>query len=351
MLIYTFDPLNDSRWTEFLAKHPRASVFHSLPWLEALHETYGYQPIVYTSAPPGQALQNGIVFCRIKSWITGRRLVSLPFSDHCDPLLSDGESATALFAFIREDLVRQRMDYVEFRPIEELDGKAEQLVPCDSYCFHEIDLDRAPDVLFRSFHKDCVQRKIKRAAREGLIFVQGRSDLLLRHFYRLLLLTRRRHQIPPQPMAWYRNLIDCLGTDLKIWVAYKDQVPVASILTLQYKNKMVFKFGCSDPIGHRLGGVQFLLWESMQEARKSGLLVYDLGRSETTNTGLITFKDRWAPVRSNLTYWKYSAPSSSPSLININRTSLPMRFARHVFCHAPSLLLSVAGNLFYRHIG
>ena len=37
-------------------------------------------------SPPDEPLENGFLFCRVESWLTGRRLVSLPFSDHCEPL-------------------------------------------------------------------------------------------------------------------------------------------------------------------------------------------------------------------------------------------------------------------------
>jgi hypothetical protein len=42
-------------------EHPRASVFHTIAWLEALRQTYGYQPVVYTTSAPGNGLRNGIV--------------------------------------------------------------------------------------------------------------------------------------------------------------------------------------------------------------------------------------------------------------------------------------------------
>lgn len=47
--LYTIDPLSDMRWDEFVATHPRASVFHHRGWLLALAATYAYQPAVVTS--------------------------------------------------------------------------------------------------------------------------------------------------------------------------------------------------------------------------------------------------------------------------------------------------------------
>jgi len=84
--VYEIDPLWDPRWQALLARDSRASIFHHPSWLDALRRTYGYQPTVLTTTPPGGELTNGVVLCRVDSWLTGRRMVSLPFSDHCEPL-------------------------------------------------------------------------------------------------------------------------------------------------------------------------------------------------------------------------------------------------------------------------
>ena len=87
MTVHQIDPLQDPRWAELLQAHPQASIFHTPGWLESLQRTYGYEPLVLTTSPPGSALTNGVVFCRVKSWLTGERLVSVPFADHCQPLV------------------------------------------------------------------------------------------------------------------------------------------------------------------------------------------------------------------------------------------------------------------------
>jgi len=65
------------RWPAFVERHKKDSVFHTSAWLEALHRTYGYKPVVYTTNEPGQELTNGVPFCFVNSWLTGRRMVSL----------------------------------------------------------------------------------------------------------------------------------------------------------------------------------------------------------------------------------------------------------------------------------
>ena len=115
-MVHQIQPLQDPRWGAFLERHPHASVFHTVAWLKALQRTYGYEPVAYTTSPPGGALQNAILFCLVDSWLTGRRLVSLPFSDHCEPLVaSQAELDVLLFALEHE--VRERnLRYIEIRP-------------------------------------------------------------------------------------------------------------------------------------------------------------------------------------------------------------------------------------------
>ena len=66
--------------------------------LEALRRTYGYETVVYAANVSGRGLVNGIPFCQIRSRLTGRRLVSLPFSDHCQPLVDNPEEVHELLA-------------------------------------------------------------------------------------------------------------------------------------------------------------------------------------------------------------------------------------------------------------
>jgi len=68
--------------------------------------------------------------------------------------------------------------------------------------------------------------------RDGLGYEAGTSERLLSSFYGLLRLTRRRHGLPPQPLAWFQNLVACLRDSLAVHVASKDGRAIASILTM-----------------------------------------------------------------------------------------------------------------------
>lgn len=346
MAVYHFDPLRDARWPEFLERHPRAAVFHTPGWLDALRRTYGYEPVGVTSSPPGESLRNGLVFCRVRSWLTGRRLVSLPFSDHCEPLVESEDELRCLLSSLNGSLDRDRCRYAEIRPLILTAGDSVGLERAETFCFHSLDLSPSLQELFRGFHKDCIQRKIRRAEREALVYEEGRSEALLARFYRLLVLTRRRHQLPPQPFAWFRTLTACMGDIVKVRLVSKGDQPIASILTLRYKRASTYKWGCSDRRFSNLGGMQLLIWKAIQEAKCEGFLQFDMGRSDWDDDGLIKFKSRWGAALSSLTYWRSHASSVSKA-----RDSWRMHVAKHVFAQLPDAVLIVAGKLLYRHVG
>jgi lipid II:glycine glycyltransferase (peptidoglycan interpeptide bridge formation enzyme) len=236
-------------------------------------------------------------------------------------------------------------EYVEIRPLSLPSLRDCCLGPSQNFYHHALDLSPTAAELFHGFHKDCVQRKIRRAEREVLKCEAGRSTELLRKFYSLQIMTRRRQQLPPQPFAWFRNLAECMGDKLKIRVASKDGRPVASILTLQHRQTLVYKYGCSDKAFNNLGGMQLLFWRAIQDAKTQGLLEFDLGRSGLDNEGLIRFKDRLGAKRRTITYWRYPASSIAQST-----STWKMNVAKRIFSRLPDACLCVAGKLLYRHI-
>jgi hypothetical protein len=161
--VYEIDPLCDPRWASLVEHHPRSSVFHSTSWLKALQAVYGYEPVAVTTCPPRAALTNGLVFCRVKSWLTGQRFVSLPFSDHCEPLVDSPDELDVMLLHMQRDLDERQWQYIEIRPISSRPSSHAGLQESLTYQFHRLDLRKSVQELFHRFHRDCVQRKIRRA--------------------------------------------------------------------------------------------------------------------------------------------------------------------------------------------
>jgi len=345
MPTYTLNPLTDNRWQDLLLRHPSASVFHTPGWLTALQRAYAYDPIVVTTCPPEAELTNGVALCRVKSVLTGSRLVSLPFFDHCEPLASNSDELDRLLSSIAHLGVSSGCKYAELRPLRMSPGACTGFSASGSFIKHELLLTRNPGEVFGRFSKASIQRKIRRAERESVDYKEGRSQELISRFYHLQLMTRRRHQLPPQPLAWFHEMIRNLDESVKVRVAFRKGEAIASIITLRFKDTMVYKYGCSDARYHNLGGLQMLLWRAIEEAIDCGLSEFDFGRSDIDNEGLVVFKDRWGARRSHLTYW--TAPSAPYS----SRRIWDGAVARRALALVPSRLLAFSGQFLYKHVG
>jgi len=346
---YQFDPIQDPRWATLVNAHPKASVFHTMPWLRALRSTYGYDILAFTTSPPTGELKNGIVFCHVDSWLTGHRLVSLPFSDHCEPLCDSSEELKFLILCGQSALEQEKCKYLQVRPIHGNVGQTEGgtgCFPAAEYFLHTLDLRPDLDDLFRGFDKDSVQRRIQRADRAELSEKCGRSEELLRDFYSLFLVTRRRQRVPPTPYLWFQNLVEELGDALEIRVAYMEETPIAAIITVRFRDVAYYKYGCSDTRFNKYGATPWLFWKAMVSAKLGGAVDFDLGRTQLNNSGLLAFKNRWVPHPTRLLYWQYPyAPHRSTA------GQWKSKLAAQCFSYLPQVVQTNIGKLLYKHVG
>ena len=72
---------------------------------------------------------------------------------------------------------------------------------------------------------------------------------------------------------------------------------MASILTISHKKTMVYKYGCSDAQFNRFGGMALLFWNTIQDAKDKGFDEFEMGRSDGSKPGLISFKEHWGRSR------------------------------------------------------
>lgn len=343
--VYRLNPLLDPRWRALVENHPRASVFHSAEWIEAIFRTYGYEPVAITTTPPAAPLWDAVVACRVSGWVTGARLVSLPFSDHCDPLTKSAPEDGPLLPEM--DWLRSvsNCSAIELRPRTSMQPPPALSWRPKSYCLHQLDLRPTLDEIFRRCHKNCVQRRIRHAERLGIQLEEGISERHIQEFYRLVVLTRRRQQLPPQPLIWFRNVCACLGSKARIMLALHSGRPVGGILTLRHRSTLYYKYGCSDKRYSNMGGMPFLLWKAIQAGKSEGLETFDLGRSDWEAPGLIRFKDRLGAARLNLTYLRFGE-----GRLSLAADSWQMRWARTIIGRLPPRILPAVGNIVYRHL-
>ena len=197
----TVNPIDFPDWDDLLASFPDYSFFHTSTWAGVLHESYGYEPLYIV--PNGQnALPAALPLMEVRSFLTGTRGVSLPFTDHCEPVATRSSHLEGLIDFAIDCGRKRRWRYLELRGGQSLLARNE---PSEVYLGHTLDLDRDPDrVFFRLRHS--TKRNIRKAEREGVSVEITRSPEAMAEFCRLNCLTRKEHGLPPQPWNFFRGV-------------------------------------------------------------------------------------------------------------------------------------------------
>ena len=83
------NPIEYGDWDKLLSSNRNSCFFHSLGWATVLFKTYKYEPIYFTQIDENNKLLTLIPIMVKKNKISGRRAISLPFTDYCELIISD----------------------------------------------------------------------------------------------------------------------------------------------------------------------------------------------------------------------------------------------------------------------
>jgi hypothetical protein len=333
---------SDERWVALVDSAPSANVFHHPAWMNLFAECYGYRPFVIAICNGKGEPRAGLPLMEVNSPLTGRRWMSLPFTDHCHPVYHGDTPPRELFEYLSELQVAHDIPWVELRSEIPYDG---QVRTDKGQVLHLLTLSTDPQEVFTTFHRSQVRRNIARAEREGVDvrWAEDRRDLDA--FYELHWGTRRRLGVPVQPrryfrLLWQRIIDPGLGF---ILLACKDSLPIAGAVFLTYKDTLVYKYGASHQDYWRLRPNHLLFWNAIRWGCENGYRLFDWGRTSVSNTGLRDFKDGWGTQESPLCY---TILSTTPPGHAVDRLSgITEAFIRR----APRWVCRVTGELFYGH--
>lgn len=341
------DPTAVPGWDAALLAGGDECIFHSAAWARTFAESYGYKPI-YFAGPEGAGRGPLVPMMEVASHLTGRRGVSLPYTDYC-PALAPGDGAMEeAFAVISEHGLARRWRYAEFRDTA---FRQAGTPVWESYVTHDLDIRGTDDEVFSRF-KENNQRNIKKSVKAGLTVRVGTDPESIGRFYRLNCLTRKRHGLPPQPPVFFRKLREHVigagyGAVVSAW--HEGRVIAASVFFL-FGRKAVFKYGASDPAAHMLRPNNLVMWEAVKWLRDQGCVSLNLGRTEAANQGLLQYKRCWGAVESHLDYYRFGFMENR-FLAGKAAGEGPSPLAKAVFRAAPTGLLKMIGRLSYRHFG
>jgi hypothetical protein len=396
MNLQIINPITYPGWDDLIRSNPESSFFHSSSWARVLAESYNYKPL-YFAAIDNNKLLALISLMEIKSILTGKRGVSLPFTDYCEPIIPEKKYFKNAMNYLIEYGKRAGWKSIEMRTGNSF---PKEIPPSSYYYGHTLELSKdkkfmtqqatgnienpsfPPFAILRqaqddkchgelaepspplvkggkgglsnenkifSNFRDSTRRNIKKAVKEGVETNIYTSVESVREFYRLNCLTRREHGFPPQPWSFFKKIHDhiiAMNLGFVVLASYRGKT-IAGAVYFHFGDKALFKYGASDKNYQHLRANNLVMWEAIKYYCQNGYKSLNLGRTEPENKGLLQFKSGWRPKEHVINYYKYDFKKRA----FVQNSSRVTGFHNKIFKNMPIPILNVVGSILYKHMG
>ena len=345
--ISLYDDTEITKWDEFVESHPLGTPYHLSCWLRTIQKTYLFEPVLYVYKEANGEMAGVFPFFLIKSFFTGTRFVSLPFSDYGGPLFKENINENELLSIIKKDY-GSSAKYIEIRSV--IHGDTD--FKCHNYYKHHVlNLETDLDKIKQKINKRTIQYSIRKAEKAGVEIKEENSQYGMDEFCRLNTLTRKKHGVPSQPKIFFTNLLD--NVILKghgfILLAIYDSKVIASSFFLKFSKQIHYKFNASDPeYLKKLSANHLLTWTAIKKGISEKYIYMDFGRTSPDNHGLMRYKSMWGMDCFDVPYYYYPKIIGATS---IKESGIHYRIMTSIWRSLPDAALEKISGIIYKHLG
>jgi serine/alanine adding enzyme len=337
------------QWDTYVENHAHGSVYHRYAFKQAVEETYGHKSLYLAAFDDTLGRIAGVLpLYIVSSLIFGKSLVSIPFCDY-GGILYDQEQVGALLLEKALTLMKDgRYEVLELRqtfplpffPCAETEKCEVNTVKVRMKC----GLPASSAALFESFPAK-LRSQIRKPQKEGCsVKIGGRE--LLDDFYRVFVYNMRDLGSPVHPKKMMASMLHYFGERARLFVVYKDGVPVACSLVAAGNNALVNPWASFNKTYRACAPNMLLYWSMLEFAIANKYSFFDFGRS-TRDEGTYRFKEQWGAVPEPLT-WYFQYRDKKPAGQNNDKKNKERFIA--VWRKLPLVVTQVLGPVIRRHI-
>jgi CelD/BcsL family acetyltransferase involved in cellulose biosynthesis len=341
-------PADDAQFREFIEGQANASVYHTADWRDLLSTTYGYEPM-YLAHGEGGAIRAVLPMMLVDSRLTGKRLVSLPFSNVCGPAGAPEsfgpliDRALEIYGEVGASTLEIRTQADRFEPGDERFSNQSYFITS------LLDLNPDPEKIWKGFKDKNVRTEVRQAKKKGIEVRRGESIDDLKLFYDLFAPTRLKHGVPPTPFKFFRNMWEIMWPErLTLFLATHGDLTVGAFITLGFGETLVAAYIGSDARFRSYRVHQAMLWEALEMGCLAGFKRFDWLRTPRNADSLRYFKIRWNSYEVDLNYLYYPEVKGTAGTVE---ESAKYRLMTSLVKRSPDFVGKAIGRLIYKHLG
>jgi len=310
-IVELVDAGREAEWQTYVASAPHASLYHALEWRDVLLRAFGHRSWYLMAQDDGKT-RGVLPLVEMKSSLFGHFFVSLPFLDY-GGILADTPEYEGALATAAADLAAKRgAHHIELRQSFAAASPAE---PGWKLRQHKaalvIPLNVDPDTHWSALSSR-LRGKVRKAEKSGTTFSVGTAEEL-DDFYRVFGLNMRDLGTPVYGRAFFQNVLRS-AKDAAVLLVRREGRPAAAAIALRRGERVELPWICSDYSQSSFSVNEYLYWNAIQWACRSGVRELDLGRC-SIDGGTFRFKIQWNPeVRPLFWYYWLASGSELPEL-------------------------------------
>lgn len=341
MKIEILNPLHIENWDDKIAHFNEVTIFHTSMWAKVLTETYHYTPQYLVGYRDSQLVAL-MPLMEIASPFTGKRGISLPFTDVCPILALEEKDKIRLWEKANDLAKANQWQTLESRS----NHLFEPTIPVSTQFYeHQVILDEDPEKLF-SRMKSSTRRNIRKAEQSEVTIKHLQSLDAVKTFYQLHSKTRKRHGMPIQPWNFFKNIwTHILSNNYGfISIAYHNTQAIASSVYFHFEKSALYKFGASDLSFQNVRPNDFIQWDAIKHFQSRGFKSLSLGRTDWGHEGLRRYKLGLGTEESIIQYHKYDFKKNTFIETDPEKEGTGFHLK-----NAPIIALKMIGKFAYKH--
>lgn len=313
-------------WEAYVARHPEGTIFHTLLWRDAVTEAFGHDSR-YLTAWRDNRLVGVFPLSRVRTYLAGTILVSVPYAVYGGALADDDEARDALWEHARRHADRMGAQWMDIRSIR---PQRPGLPVLTRYVTFRKSLPDDPARILADMPRKA--RAAARHARERYGLEVSFDDAHLDTVWSLYSQSMRRIASLNYPSCFFRALMERTApaaaavspVGLERPEAPDDQEagptcrhlvqlvlhrgrPVAGLVSFMFRDMLMPYFAGCDERFEKYHPNNLMYLAAMEQGVALGCRLFDFGRSRVENVGACNFK-RFQGFEPTPLYYQYYVP-------------------------------------------
>ncbi len=293
-----------AEWDEFVRAQAGWTHFHLYGWRSVIERVFRHECLYLVA----RHVQSGAIaavlpLVRVRSFVFGHYLVSMPFVNYGGPLGSDA----GIVALTNEAIQIGTRSHVKL-----LELRSRTALPIELTASHRkvtvlLDLPTSSDALWTSLPAK-LRSQIKRPRKDGVTVRFGTDQLPA--FHAVFAQHMRDLGSPAQPRKFFEEIARTFPNDVQFAVAYHEGQPVACGCGFMWNDEFEITWASALRSHNAMSPNMLVYWELMERVITAGARRFNFGRC-SPDSGTYRFKMQWGG-RAEQLWWYHFVPGAAP---------------------------------------